>query len=149
MNHRKLDFKTYDDALAEVERLHRGGYVKQGNWDLAQICDHVNFFMVGSLDGHQIRVPWIVKVLFGRMVLRRILTQRRMKLGGFTPQKPLPAPGGDEAAAVARFKQTVERLKTHQGDLLASPFFGYLTPEQWRDLHVIHAGHHLGFLQPK
>lgn len=149
MGHRQLDFKTYDEALAEVDRLHKSGYVKQGNWDLAQICDHVNFFMVGSLDGHQFRVPWLFKVLFGRFVIKRILGKRQMKAGISTPQKPLPQPGGDEAAAVARYKQTLERLRTHQGDLIPSPFFGYLTPEQWRDLHLIHSAHHFGFLQPK
>jgi hypothetical protein len=59
------------------------------------------------------------------------------------------APGGDEAAAVERFKQAIERLRAHPGELHPSPFFGYLTPQQWRDLHLIHCAHHLGFLLPK
>jgi hypothetical protein len=50
---------------------------------------------------------------------------------------------------VARLKETIERLRTHQGELHASPFFGYLTPDQWRRLHLIHCAHHLGFLVPK
>lgn len=149
MSQRNLDFKTYDDALAEIDRLHAGGYSKSGQWDLAQVCDHLNYFMLGSLDGHQFRVPWLIKALFGRRVLKRILTQRRMKAGVFTPQKPLPAPGGDESAAVIRLKQTIERVRSHKGDFIASPFFGYLTPEQWHELNLIHAAHHLGFLQPK
>ena len=146
---RQLDFKTIDDALAEVDRLHRGGYVKTGQWDLAQICDHLSYFVDASLDGAQFRVPWLIKVLLGRKVLRRILTQRKMKPGVFTPQKPLPQPGGDEPTAVARYKHAIERFRAHQGELHASPFFGHLTPEQWRELHLIHAAHHLGFLQPQ
>ena len=67
--------------------------------------------MTGSLDGHQFKVPWIFKVLFGRMVLRRILTNRKMKRGVFTPQKPLPEPGGDEIAAVTRLKTRLRELK--------------------------------------
>jgi hypothetical protein len=105
--------------------------------------------MQGSLDGHPYRVPWLLKVLFGRMVLKRILKQRRMKPGVPTPQKPLPAAGGDEIAALERFGQVIKRLETHTGEFHDSPFFGHLTPEQWRELHLIHCGHHLGFLVPK
>jgi hypothetical protein len=43
----------------------------------------------------------------------------------------------------------MDRLRTHQGEMHASPFFGYLTPQQWRDLHLIHCAHHLGYLIPK
>jgi hypothetical protein len=148
MGPRRLEFRGFADALAEVDRLHRHGYQRAGQWDLAQVCDHLTYFLKGSLDGHTFRVPWLFKFLFGRMVLRRILKGRKMKSGVFTPQKPLPAPGGDEAAAVTRFRQVVQRLEDHKGELHASPFFGYLTPDQWRELHLIHAAHHLGFLVP-
>lgn len=149
MTSRLLQFTNFKEVLAEVERLHRGGYVKAGQWDLAQALDHLIYFIKGSLDGHQFTVPWLVKFLFGRWALRRILKQRKMKPGVYTPQKPLPAPGGDEAAAVARFRNTLARFQQHYGELHDSPFFGHLTPEQWRDLHVIHCAHHLGFLLPR
>jgi len=100
MNPRDLAFTDFNAVRAELDRLQRGGYDKTGAWDLAQICNHLNYFMTGSLDGHQFKVPWILKILFGRMVLRRILTNRKMKRGVFTPQKPLPEPGGDAALAV-------------------------------------------------
>jgi Protein of unknown function (DUF1569) len=148
VHQRQLAFTDYAEVLAEVDRLHRGGYEKLGQWDLAQIGDHLTYFMLASLDGPTFRVPWLLKVLLGRLVLRRILKTRRMKPGAPTPQKPPPTAGGDESAAVTRFKQTVARLQAHRGELVASPFFGYLTPEQWRDLHLIHCAHHLGYLQP-
>jgi hypothetical protein len=146
---RQLQFKDFAEVLAEVERLHRGGYEKLGQWDLAQTCDHLTYFVQGSLDGFSFRVPWLLKFLFGRFMLRRILKQQRMKAGIPTPQKPLPAPGGDQTAAVERFKQIIERLQAHPGELQPSPFFGYLTPQQWRSLHLIHCTHHLSFLAPK
>src|SRR5262249_22439463 len=144
-----LDFRTCQGVTAELDRLHAGGYEKAGTWDLAQVCDHLTYFIQGSLDGYTFRVPWLFKALFGRLVLRRILGQRRMKAGITTPQKPLPPPGGDEAPAVARLKQVLQRLETHQGELHPSPFFGHLTPQQWRERHLIHCAHHLGFLIPK
>jgi hypothetical protein len=149
MQARTLDFRDCQSVCEELDRLHKVGYDKAGTWDLAQACDHLTYFIDGSLDGHQFRVPWLMKVLFGRIVLGRILKQRRMKAGITTPQKPLPQPGGDEAAAVARLKHALQRLAAHQGELHPSPFFGYLTPQQWLDLHLIHCAHHLVFFNPK
>jgi hypothetical protein len=149
MTPRNLEFRTGKEVAAELDRLHAGGYEKAGNWDLAQTCDHLGFFIRESLDGFTFRVPWLFKVLFGRLVLRRILRQRRMKAGVPTPQKPLPAPGGDESAAVERLKHILARLDAHEGELHPSPFFGYLTPAEWRELHLIHCAHHLGFLIPQ
>src|SRR5690349_6521631 len=107
MEPRQLDLKNFPEILAELDRLHQGGYQQAGQWDLAQISDHLTYFIKGSLDGQPYRVPWLLKFLFGRCVLRRILKKRKMKAGVFTPQKPLPAAGADEAAAVARFKDVV------------------------------------------
>jgi Protein of unknown function (DUF1569) len=146
---RHLQFTDFAQVHAEVDRLHQEGYEKLGQWDLAQVCDHLGYFVEGSLDGFTFRVPWLLKVLFGRLVLRSILKRQRMKAGVPTPQNPLPPAGGDEAAAVARFKQVIDRLQAQQGELHRSPFFGYLTPQQWRNLHLIHCAHHLGFLAPK
>jgi hypothetical protein len=149
MPKRNLEFRELSEVLPEVDRLHTAGYEKAGTWDLAQTCDHLAYFIEATLDGANFRVPWLVKVLFGRIALRSILKHRRMREGATTPQKPLPAPGGDEAAAVTRLKRAIERLLAHQGELHDSPFFGHLTPEQWRELHTIHCAHHLAFLVPK
>jgi hypothetical protein len=137
------------EVAAEADRLHAGGYDKAGRWDLGQVCDHLSYFIAGSLDGHPYHVPWPFKALFGRLALRRILGQKQMRAGMPTPQKPLPAPGCDEAAAVERLKHALRRLEAHEGELYPSPFFGYLTPQQWRELHLIHCAHHLGFLVPR
>ena len=149
MPRRHLEFATLADARAEAMRLHVGGYDRLGQWNLAQICDHLTAFTLGCIDGHPYRVPWLFKVLFGRLVLRRILSGGRMKPGIPTPQNPLPSPDGDEAIAVARYAAAIERFEAYDGRYVPSPFFGQLTAEQWRDLHRIHAQHHLGFLAPR
>jgi hypothetical protein len=108
----------------------------------------VTYFAKGPVDGWSFKVPWLLKALFGRFALRRILKSRRMPAVS-TPQKPLPAPGGDERAAVGRFREALLRLESHGGPFHPSPFFGELTPAEWNDLNLIHAAHHLGFLIPK
>ncbi len=148
MQQRRLVFKDFSEVLAEVDRLHQYGYQKAGQWNLAQNCDHLSFFFKGCLDGFQFKVPWVFKKVFGKMVLNRILQSKSMSRGKFTPQKPLPSPDVNEAEAVARFKDLVERFRIHQGDYHDSPFFGHLTREQWHELNLIHCQHHLGFLIP-
>ena len=148
MERRPLDFRDFDEVVRDVERLHREGYRKVGQWGLAQCCNHLSYFIQATLDGATFRVPWLVRVLFGRMVLNRILKTRAMRERAPTPQKPLPEPGGDEGEAVERLKGLIDRLKATTGDLHPSPFFGRLTGEQWRQLHLIHCLHHLSFLLP-
>jgi hypothetical protein len=145
---RHLEFNDFGAVVADAERLHHRGYERAGQWDLAQVCDHLAYFIDASVDGAKFRVPWLIKVLFGRAAFRRILSTRSMKEGAFTPQKPLPASGGDEAASLERLKTSIRRFESNAGELQASPFFGHLTREEWRQLHLIHCGHHLGFLLP-
>lgn len=146
MQPRQLDFTDFSQVLADIERLQRQGYDRAATWDLAQTCEHLAFFIESSIDGPNYHVPWIFKVLFGRMFLKRILNQRTMKPGVPTPQKPLPLPGGNVEAAVARLKNAIDRFQKHEGDYFPSPFFGRMTPEEWRELHLIHCAHHLGNL---
>jgi hypothetical protein len=149
MQPRDLTFVTFHEVMAEVDRLHAKGYDRAGNWDLAQVLDHLCYFMNGALDGFQFKVPWLIKTLFGKMALNATLKSKRMKRGVFTPQKPLPVSGPDEKEAVARFKMTLERFTAHQGEYHPSPFFGKLSREQVHALNLIHCGHHLGFLLPR
>ena len=149
MQPRDLELKTFDEVLAEAERLHRHGYERTGQWDLAQVLDHLTYFMNGGLDGYTFKVHWIIKTLLGKMVLRRISSQKKMKRGVFTPHKPLPEPGGDEAAALARFREALKRFVDHPGDYQPSPFFGIVSREESQELNLIHCRHHLGYLIPK
>ena len=38
MDQRRLDFKDFPEAVAEVDRLHASGYDKAGQWDLAGLA---------------------------------------------------------------------------------------------------------------
>ena len=149
MERRELEFGDFDEVLAEVQRLRSAGYTRAGQWNLAQICDHLAYFIEGSLDGYGFRAPWLLKVIFGGFIRRRILNTRRMKAGVPTPQTPLPPPETDEAEAVKRLETAIARFRQRRAEFRPSPFFGALSPEQWRTMHLVHCAHHLGFLLPK
>ena len=45
-------FECLNDAVQESESLLSGGYVKSGNWTLAQISCHLRLTIEGSLMGY-------------------------------------------------------------------------------------------------
>ncbi len=149
MNRRELRFAGYDDLLAEIDRLERLGYRQVGQWSLGRMCKHLAYYFRGSLEGFDFRLPWLVRRLIGRPMLRRLLKRNSMGKGGArTIPASVPAEGIDERAAIAEAVGLVRRLKAATTELHPSPLFGQLTPDVWRQLHLLHAAHHLSFLVP-
>ncbi len=148
MNRRTLDFRSFDEVWADVQALHQSGYQRAGNWSLGQICDHLAIFIRGSLDGFDRMMPWLLRATVGRYFLKKILRERRMKAGLRVPQKSLPGNVVEDAPAVKSFGELLDRYRTYSGPMHPSPIFGDLTRETWTDLHLVHASHHLSFLQP-
>lgn len=147
---RTLDFRDFDAVLADVDALAGRGYDRAGNWNLAQVCDHLAKSMAESIDGFSFKFPlllrwvpplirwWFKKRIFGKRTFPSVSAP--------DPLKPADVP--DEADALARFRREIARVRT--ADKFArSPFFGWMTAEEWRDLHLVHASHHLGFLVPR
>lgn len=147
-NRRSLTFASYDEAIAEIRRLKSKGYRAGGAWTLGQICEHLGFYYRGSLDGFGFKLPWIIRVTFGALIYRRMLRTRSMKPGSVTAPQSVPKGRGDDDALIDEAIHLLERLRDRAGELHASPLIGLLTPEQWRELHLIHTAHHLGFLHP-
>ena len=146
MNRRKIAFGTYDDVIAEIERLEAGRYEKLGEWSLGQICRHLSYYMRGSLDGFDRRLPWLIRKIMGPPILRRILKGAETKAGAMTIPASVPAPEPDDQPAASEAKELLRRLGEHSGELHPSPLFDRLTADQSRLLHLKHAAHHLGFL---
>lgn len=145
---RRLTFASYDEAIAEIRRLKARGYRSGGSWTLGQICEHLSFYYRGSLDGFGFKLPWIIRVTLGAMIRRRMLRTRNMKPGSVTVPQSVPKGRGDDPALIDEAIHLLERLRDRVGELHDSPLFGRVSPEQWRDLHLIHTAHHLGFLHP-
>jgi hypothetical protein len=148
LHRRVLDFRAWPEVLADVDGLRRSGYQRAGQWDLSQILDHVGDGMRTATRGNPHQGPWIVRKFLGPIILRKIIRERRMKAGIKVPKWWLPGPGHDESEAVDRFREDVQAFETLKTEPFPHPFFGPLTKQQWNDLVLIHAGHHLSFLVP-
>jgi hypothetical protein len=147
MQRRELAFSTYGDVVADIERLERFGYRQLGQWNLGRICRHLSYYLRGSLDGFDFKLPWPVRMLIGRPLLKRVLNKGRMPASSRTIPASIPEPDTDQSQAVAEVKELLGRIENAAaGDFHRSPLFDRLTIDQWRTLHLMHAAHHLGFL---
>ena len=151
---RTLTFASLDDAVADAENLLARGYDRAGNWDLAQVAGHLANWLSYPVEGFP-KVPlvlrpvvWLVRTTAGKRMRDGVLAN------GFTPgtrtvPETVPAAGGDAAAAVARLREAVERLKAHAGPIVPSPLFGPMDKGTAVRLQLRHCEHHLGFLTAK
>jgi hypothetical protein len=151
---RKLSVANVDDVVTDVRALHAKGYVKLGNWDLAQTCLHLTDWMRFPIDGFPkpplpIRMMlWSMRVTVGKVFFRKVLADG-MRPGQPTMPQTVYAARGDEAEAVAKLGETAERFKAYTGPIHPSPLFGAMDKETATRLQLIHCAHHLSFLVPK
>ncbi len=145
---RRLDFRSWPEVLADIDQLRAGGYRRAGNWDLSQILDHVGEGLRTAVRGNKHQGPWIIRKFIGPMILGRILRQRRMKAGIKVPQWWLPGPTHDESEAANHFRSDLAAFEALKTQPYQHPFFGSISKEQWNDLVLVHAAHHLSFLVP-
>ncbi|PWT81713.1 MAG: hypothetical protein C5B58_09465 [Acidobacteria bacterium] len=89
-----------------------------------------------------------MRMFVAPLFLRIVLKSGRMRPGIKVPGQLLPKGLEDDAQAIQSFRSLVKRFESHTGEFRPHPFFGSISPENTRRLHLIHANHHLGFLIP-
>lgn len=146
---RPLDFHSLDEVIAEVERLRDGGYTATGKWNLSQIGDHLSETMRIGMDGDEKRLPWPMRKVFG-LILGYARRSRKMMAGAPTLPRLTPEPlEADDPAKIDRLLTTLAEARDFAGPLPPYPLCDGLTLDGWKDLMVVHAQHHLRFLEPK
>ena len=152
---RNLTFASLDCIVMDAENLLAHGYDRAGNWDLAQCCGHLTEWMRFPLNGYP-KVPlllrplmWAMRATLGKSMRNKVLSTGKFDTGGRTLNETVPPPGGDDAGAVAKLRETVERFKASTGPYHASPLFGHMTRDEWVRLNLAHTAHHLSFLIPR
>jgi hypothetical protein len=143
---RQVQYATLQDILNDAERLSRGPITTLGNWSAGQIFSHLATAMNGSIDGLNIQTPWYYR-LMGRLFKKQML-RGPMPPGFQLPpeaaREMVPGPKTTEEG-LAELRAAIHRLET-EDKRTPSAFLGYLTREEWNQLHCTHAALHMSFL---
>lgn len=146
---RNLKLSTLDDVIAEITRLRNGGYMAGGNWNLSQVCDHLGETVRVGLDGDEPRAGWFMRKTFG-CVIRLMLWRGAMPSGAPTLPRLTPAElPEDDPERIERCQAAYAEARDFSGPLPPYPMADNMTLDRWKRLMVIHAQHHLAFLQPQ
>lgn len=151
--HRALQFRSLDEALAEVNRLvaaeRAGRLTCDANWTLGQTLGHLAFWINCPYDGYppELNPPWFIRVLL-RMRKKQFLAgklPRGVRIpkipGGTLGIEPLSTDEG-----LARFQKAAARLKAAPPQA-PNIVLGPLTHEEWIKMHLGHAALHLGYMR--
>jgi Protein of unknown function (DUF1569) len=145
---RKLKFQSYEDLLADLDRLSSGPVKTLGNWSPGQIFRHLAKAYNSSIDGFSMIFPLHFRLL--AKVFRKKLLSMPMPAGVKLPSKSgkslLPPPTSTEEG-LSELRGAIARLQT-EPKRAKHPLFGALTNQEWDKVHLTHASLHLSFLVP-
>ena len=150
VSRRLLNFKSIDEAMADVEGLvaaeRQGKLRTTGNWTAGQILGHLATWVDFSFDGVPFTIPFFVRWIM-RPAKNRVL-YKPMKPGTRIARLPEGTVGTDGmpfADGVDRFRKTFSRIK-QECPAIPNALLGVLTHEEWISLHLRHAELHLSFM---
>ena len=145
---RELRFETYDDLLAEVERLAAGDVRLLGNWSLGQNIAHLSRVMIASLDGFPFSANPLMR-FFARLLFKKKFLTKPLPAGfQASPSAGALMPGETSSdEGLGEMRAAIQRCKGESGRVM-HPFLGDLSLPQWEMFHLRHAEMHLSFVQP-
>jgi Protein of unknown function (DUF1569) len=142
---RAVHYESFDDLLADAERLAAGDVHTLGNWSYGQILKHVAKSLDSSIDGVGFMLPGPVRLVMKMFMKRRFLT-KPLPSGFKTTKAFLPAETSVEdglaalRAAIARQSRETERA--------LHPAFGRISRQEWDQFNLRHAEMHMSFVVP-
>ena len=145
---RELRFETYDDLLAEVERLGTVQVRLLGNWSLGQVFAHLARGMAASMDGFPFSFNPVMRFLAKWFLKKRILT-KPLSAGFKAPPTAgamIPKETSTEEG-LAELRSAIARCQNETGRVMHA-FLGNLTLAEWEMFQLRHAEMHLSFVLP-
>ena len=145
---RTVRYESFDDLLADAERVATGEHTTIGNWNVGQILAHIAKALHLSIDGIDISVPAPVRWLASKLFKRRFLT--KPLIAGFKfpeqlkPQLEFPVDTAPQAALV-ELREAVARVR-RETRRAANPMLGEMTPDESDAFQLRHAEMHMSFI---
>jgi hypothetical protein len=143
---RTLSFRSEDEAIAEIDHLRVGGYTQLKNWSLPMICWHLS--RGGSPKPPASPTPTAEQAERKKAFIDLILATGKGPPGFQAPPHMTPKPDCGEDV-VLQFRSILQELRDYPHPLVDFGPFGPVPIEEVRKLTLMHAGHHLSFLEPK
>ena len=148
---RQVHYDSFDDLLADAERLASGDVQTVGNWTLGQIFQHLAQSMHSSIDGMNMKFPWLMKKIFLLFTNKDKMLKQTMNPGFKIPKKGEeqfnPASGVSTDEGLASLRAAIERCKAEESRA-EHPAFGEVTREEWDTFQLRHAELHMSFAIP-
>ena len=143
---RKLNYKSFDELLADADCMSSANVKTLGNWSPGQIFQHLANAFNGSIDGLPGGFPWFIRAV--ARIFKKKLIGGPMPAGVKMPDKlakaVMPLPTSTEVG-LANLHAAVSRLK-QESHRAAHPVFGEVSNEEWDTIHLKHANLHMSFL---
>ena len=143
---RKLDYKSFDELLADADRLSSSNSKTLGNWSAGQIFQHLANAFNGSIDGFPPSFPWFIRGI-ARLFKKKLINGAMpagIKMPAQLAKAVMPDPTATEVG-LANLKGAVSRLKQNP-HRAPHPVFGHITAQEWNAVHLKHASLHMSFL---
>lgn len=153
---RTLRFANFAEVLRDLDALRAaiaGGTLRTtGNWNAAQVFNHLAAFMEYPFSGYPPELaapPWFVR--FVMKFMRRKMCFGQMPAGVKIPGVRGGTVGFEDSpvdAAEARLRSAIARLE-REAPTRPSPLFGPMSHEEWKGLNLRHCELHLSFLHAR
>lgn len=144
---RNLRCRTFDDIRAELDRLGQGPVETTGSWSYFQILTHLTKAVEGSMKGLKREMPWWKRHLVGPLLFRIFVIRGYIPRGIKGP--PADRIEGNEAEALAHFRNSLEAFEKFEGPWSEHPILGPLNKKQWAAFHPLHFANHVSHARKK
>lgn len=144
-----LKFANENEVLADVARLRRG-FTPHGNWTLAQIAWHVVIPLEQYLNSPQTpdaKPTPEQAAMQARFVDYIVETGHVPPHARTAPPSWTPPPTAGDGD-IARLEAGLHKLKGYPHALVEMGPLGPVAIAKCRLVHLVHAAHHLSFLEP-
>ena len=145
---RSIRFHDASEVVDDVLRLQVDGHEARGNWNLAQVVEHLARGIDCSYEGFDFTVPWLARVVLGRLAKQRFLYESMPSGYQFRSETVLvPPTDTDLPYAIEHLRCSMDRLQ-NDPPTQPHPLLGKLTHKEWQFLALRHAELHLSFIHP-
>jgi hypothetical protein len=147
---RTVHYSSFDELLADAERMSAGHCRTVGRWTYPQILKHLALTADAMFDGFGFKAPWFARVLIAPLVRNSFLT-KPMRAGFKLPKraaKIIPAADASLAEALPHFRRAIGRFE-RETPTAEHPFIGKMAPQEAKSLALRHAELHMSFVVPE